>query len=90
MTSKQFYQCLAKLGLQVSEKDVAILEAKFMDNYGFNFVEFLDKLQPNPVVVAKYAQFRSELAQLNNKKDVYESNPFNDVQSVLIKIKDQV
>jgi Ca2+-binding EF-hand superfamily protein len=90
VTSKQFHQCLAKLGLPVVDKNVQILEAKFTDNLGFNYVEFLGKLQPHPVVAPKYHEFRAELAKLNSKKNTYESNPFNDVQSVLAKVKDQV
>ncbi|CAF0814337.1 unnamed protein product [Brachionus calyciflorus] len=90
VTSKQFHQCLAKLGLPVVDKDVPILEAKFMNNIGFNYVEFLGKLQPHPVIAPKYHDFRAELAQLNSKNNDYETNPFNDIQSIILKVKDQV
>jgi hypothetical protein len=70
---------------------VAVLEAKFMDNLGFNYRHFLSLFQPIEVEKAKYTDLRNELAELNNTiKPVFESNPLFDVQSILIKIKDQV
>lgn len=90
VTSQQFQQCLAKLSLPVFDKDVQILEAKYMDNLGFNYYEFLGKLQPHPSAVPKYKEFRAELAKLNSKNTNYETNPYTDIQSILIKVKDQV
>ena len=90
VTSTQFRQSLAKLSLPVVDKDVQILEAKFMNNEGFNYVEFLGKLQPHPYIAPKYHEFRSELAKLNSKNNNYECNPYTDIQSILLKIKDQV
>jgi hypothetical protein len=70
---------------------VAVLEAKFMDNLGFNYRHFLSLFQPIEVEKAKYNDLRHELEELNNTiKPVFESNPLFDVQSILIKIKDQV
>ena len=70
---------------------MAVLEAKFMDNLGFNYRHFLSLFQPIEVEKAKYNDLRNELAELNNTiKPVFESNPLFDVQSILIKIKDQV
>ncbi len=70
---------------------MAVLEAKFMDNLGFNYRHFLSLFQPIEVEKAKYTDLRNELAELNNTiKPVFESNPLFDVQSILIKIKDQV
>lgn len=90
ITIKQFHQCMAKLNLRLNEMDAAVLESKFGNNYGFNYVKFLNILQPAEVEPAKYNQLRKELEVLNSNKVTYESNPFGDVQSVLIKIKDQV
>lgn len=90
VTRKQFYQSLTKIGLHMSEKDVAILEAKFMNKKGFNYLEFLTKLQPTIVEGPKYQDLKDELDRLNAPKPIYESKPVDDVQSVLRKLKDQV
>lgn len=90
MTNKQFYQSLNKIGLKLSDTEVAILEAKFTNKSGFNYRQFLDYLQPIEVEKAKYNDLKQDLDRLNTIKPVYESNPLFDVQSILIKIKDQV
>jgi len=90
VTKKQFYQSLTKIGIQLSDKDVAILEAKFVNKKGFNYLEFLMKLQPSAVEKAKYADLKDELDRLNTVKPVYESKPLNDIQSILLKVKDLV
>ena len=90
MTMNQFYQCLSKIGLHLTDKQVAILEAKFVNKKGFNYLEFLMKLQPTIVEGAKYQDLKDELDRLNVIKPIYESKPLNDVQSILIKLKDIV
>ena len=90
VTKKQFYQSLNKIGLSLSDTEVAVLEAKFMNNLGFNYRLFLSLLQPIEVEKAKYNDLRKELENLNTIKPIFESNPLFDVQSILIKIKDQV
>ena len=90
VTKKQFNQSLTKIGIQLSDKDLAILEAKFVNKKGFNYLEFLMKLQPSAVEKAKYADLKDELDRLNTVKPVYESKPLNDIQSILLKVKDLV
>ena len=90
MTKKQFNQSLTNIGIQLSDKDLAILEAKFVNKKGFNYLEFLMKLQPSAVEKAKYADLKDELDRLNTVKPVYESKPLNDIQSILLKVKDLV
>lgn len=91
VTIKQFEQCLSKLGLTVEDKDLQILEAKFVDNIGFFYVAFLSELQPNLVEEPKYAKFIAALHNLSaNEHGPFESNPQTDIQSILAKIKDQV
>ncbi len=91
VTRKQFHQCLAKLNITIGEKELAMLEGKFMNNLGFNYVPFLNEIQPAVVDAPKYAEFRKELEELGSRKQgVYEPNPCNDIQSILVKIKDQV
>ena len=69
---------------------MATLEAKFIDSLGFNYRHFLSYLQPIEVEKAKYDDLKKELDRLNTIKPVFESNPLFDVQSILIKVKDQV
>ena len=90
VTRQQFHQCLAILNLHVSDKDKAILEAKYLNNLGFNYLEFLNLLQPNKVEPRKYQDLMNELKKLNYQKDQYEANPLRDLRSILNKIKDQV
>lgn len=74
----------------MAEKDIAILEAKFINKKGFNYLAFLTQLQPTIVEGAKYQQLKDELDRLNTVKAIYEYKPQKDVQSVLLKLKDQV
>lgn len=69
---------------------MAILEGKFMNKKGFNYLEFLTKLQPTIVEGAKYQDLKDELDRLNTVKPIYESKPLDDVQSILRKLKDIV
>ena len=46
---------------------MAVLEAKFMDNLGFNYRHFLSLFQPIEVEKAKYNDLRHELEELNDK-----------------------
>lgn len=91
VTRKQFLQCLAILNVYVDENRITALEGKFMNNLGFNYAAFLNLVQPCEVDEPKYHEFKKELERLNStKQGVYEPNPNNDIQSILIKIKDQV
>ena len=68
-----------------------MLEGKFTNNLGFNYVKFLNMIQPAEVDESKYHLLKKELAKLNSTKmGIYEPNPCNDIQSILAKIKDQV
>ncbi len=91
MTRKQFYQCLAKLNIPLNETYSTILEGKYVNNFGFNYFDFLNQIQPALVDEPKYHTFKKELESLNSSKQAqFEPNPCNDVTSILIKIKDQV
>jgi hypothetical protein len=82
---------LAKLNIAISEKESVMLEGKFVNNLGFNYVDFLNEIQPAQVDAPKYTEFKRELEELGSRKmAVYEPNPCNDIHSILLKIKDQV
>lgn len=61
-----------------------------MNKKGFNYLAFLSQLQPTIVEGAKYQKLKDDLDRLNTVKAIYESKPQHDVQSVLLKLKDQV
>lgn len=90
MTVKQFQQCLTKLGLTFDEKELAILRAKYGNDLGFNYLDFLNNLQPIRVEPPKYQHFKRELEQLNSKRLHFQVNPATDMQTLLVKLKDQV
>jgi predicted DNA binding CopG/RHH family protein len=92
VTKKQFHQALTKVNLHLSDREVAVLEAKFMNNKGFNYQEFLGRVQSceKEKESAKYQDLKNELNRLNSVKAVYESKPLCDVQSILLKLKDLV
>lgn len=90
VTKKQFHQSLTKVGLYLPATDIAILEAKFINNKGFNYMEFLSRVQPVEKEKLKYTDLKNELKALNSVKATYESKPMSDVQSILVKIKDIV
>ncbi len=90
VTPKQFVQAIAILNLPFGAADIAVLEAKFRDDTGFNYLRFLNELQPNVIDPPKYFAFQQELAALNAQKATYEPSAATDVQSILAKIRDQV
>ena len=66
VTCNQFHQCLAYLGLSVSPAHMRLLEMKFGDQKGFNYLKFLDHLQPSEKLENKY---QTRMAQLMTKKE---------------------
>lgn len=90
VTNQQFRQSLAILDLVASEAELTAVSAKFMDDFGFNYLRFLSELQPTIVEEPKYSKFQQELADLNANKVLPEFRPSVDVQSLLKRIKDIV
>ena len=54
VTRSQFRQCLSYLGLDSSEKETRVMETKFSDSKGFNYLHFLEELQPSEEPEDKY------------------------------------
>ena len=73
-----------------SEAEIVAVSAKFMNDYGFNYVKFLNELQPSVVWEPKFSKLQQELADLNGNKVLEEFRPATNIQSVLKKIKDLV
>ena len=66
VTCNQFHQCLAYLGLSISPAHMRLVEMKFADQKGFNYLKFLDQLQPSEKLENKY---QTRMTQLMSKKD---------------------
>lgn len=66
VTCNQFHQCLAYLGLSISPAHTRLVEMRFADQKGFNYLKFLDQLQPSEKLENKY---QTRMTQLMSKKD---------------------
>ena len=66
VTCNQFHQCLAYLGLGISPAHMRLVEMRFADQKGFNYLKFLDQLQPLEKLENKY---QTRMTQLMSKKD---------------------
>ena len=64
VTCNQF--CLSYLGLNVSPAQMRLVEMKFADQTGFNYIKFLEQLQPSEKLENNY---QMRMTQLISKKD---------------------
>ncbi|XP_077982616.1 uncharacterized protein LOC144437541 [Glandiceps talaboti] len=90
VTNSQFRQCLTYLSLTATEDEMIALEMKFADNFGFNYLRFLEELQPGVKQDMKYQERLVELHAVNSRVVNLEKNACTDVDSVLTKIKSKV
>ena len=68
MTRSQFHQCLTYLSLNGTPQEVDLVYSKFSDDTGFNYLRFLEKLQPSEVQEQKYLKRIEELKLVNKEK----------------------
>ncbi|CAH1794695.1 unnamed protein product [Owenia fusiformis] len=92
VTRVQFRQCLTMLELHATEGEMAALEAKFCNDTGFNYIGFLEELQPSVTPEFMYSKRLSELRLANQKKkgSLPELNAAGDLEAILSKIKTKV
>jgi len=90
VTKSQFRQCLTMLELHCTEPEMIALEAKFCNDTGFNYLAFLDELQPVDTAKFMYQTRLEEIRQTNARKSLPELNAQKDLESVLLKIKTKV
>eukprot|EP00111_Clytia_hemisphaerica_P009000 TCONS_00026380-protein len=69
VTRSQLHQCLTYLSLNGTPAEVDLVYGKFSDDTGFNYLRFLEKLQPSEVQEQKYLK-RIEDLKLTNKEKV--------------------
>lgn len=68
VTRSQLHQCLTYLSLSGSCEDVDLLCQRFSDDTGFNYLKFLEELQPSEVQEQKYIQRIKQLKIVNTEK----------------------
>lgn len=90
VTKTQFRQCLTYLQLHASEEEMKALEAKFCNDMGFNYIAFLQELQPYTPPDFMYEKRLEEVRQTNARTRLPEMAPVSDLESVLMKIKTKV
>lgn len=90
VTRGQFRQCLTILELHATDPEMAALEAKFCNDTGFNYVAFLNELEPKDPPQLMYLERLKNLRQVNEKKKIPELNVCTDYESLLDKLKTKV
>lgn len=90
VTKSQFRQCLTMLELHCSEPEMIALEAKFCNDTGFNYIAFLDELEPREPPKFMYEKRLEEMRQINQKKSLPELNAQKDLEGVFLKVKTKV
>jgi len=88
VTRSQFKQCLLYIGFNVTEEDMKVLEETYSDNVGFNYVRFLQDLQPKEPEENRYPERLEELKTVNNKQ--MPDSGSSDLDMIMFKIKTKV
>ena len=78
------------LELHCTEAEMQALEAKFCNDTGFNYLSFLEELQPSEKPTLMYLERLKELRMTNQKGKLPERRPAKDLEGVLTKIKTMV
>ncbi|XP_067828759.1 uncharacterized protein [Heptranchias perlo] len=86
----QFCRCLSQLNLQATEEEMDLLEKVFSDELGFDYVRFLDEVDPQQKPVQMYNKLMSEIHQLNESRRSLECGASSDIDCILEKIKTKV
>ncbi|XP_074647534.1 uncharacterized protein LOC141903328 [Tubulanus polymorphus] len=90
VTRQQFCQCLTMLELHTNAAEMAALEAKFCNDTGFNYLRFLNELEPKEPPKLMYVERLKDIRSANMKGKLPEHSPATDVEGVLCKIKTKV
>jgi Ca2+-binding EF-hand superfamily protein len=91
VTCSQFRQCLSYLGLTASDQEIKLMEIRFGDSKGVNYLQFLEHLQPTERLEDKY---QTRMAQLSTRRTLTTPGAAVvvkvDAESVLEQIKTKV
>ncbi len=66
VTTNQFKQCLVFLALETSVRELDVLNARFPDAKGFNYLQFLEQVEPMEKLENKY---RTRAIEIKSSKD---------------------
>lgn len=92
ITQHQFAQCLSMLNLPFTAAELATLKARFADDMGIHYVDFIHELLPNDYkpIEPCYGKLMKEVRDLNERNKTCESDGPLDLESVLLKVKTKV
>ena len=90
VTRGQFRQCLTMLELKCTEAEMQALEAKYVNDVGFNYLSFLGDLEPQDPPKFTYMERLKELREVNEKKNLPSVLESSDLEEVLRKVKTKV
>lgn len=76
--------------LHATEPEMAALEAKFCNDVGFNYLQFLQELEPKETPQFMYEKRLEELRLTNTGKKLPELNIAEDLEGVMMKVKTKV
>lgn len=88
VTKIQASQCLHTLGLTDDPEEIKVLQSRYSDDIGFNYIKFLEDLQPSEKPEMKYLQRLEEL-KLTNQKHLPDLGDDN-FEKIMYKIKSRV
>ncbi|CAI8046017.1 hypothetical protein GBAR_LOCUS25445 [Geodia barretti] len=92
VTCSQFRQCLSYLGLAGSDQEMQLMEKRYGDSKGVNYLQFLEHLQPTERLEDKYQTRISQLSTRHTQTTPGAAAVIVkvDAESVLDKIKTKV
>ena len=87
VTKSQLRQCIAYLCLDCKPDEIDLVYEKFSDNTGFNYLKFLEELQPSEMQEQKYLNRLEQLKLANKEKQIDDTV---DIEFVMNKVKTKV
>lgn len=88
VTKSQLRQCMAYLCLDCEPNEIDLVYDKFSDNTGFNYLKFLEELQPSEKQERKYLNRLEQLKSAANREKVIDGTV--DIEFVMNKVKTKV
>ncbi|XP_058811416.1 uncharacterized protein LOC131676318 [Topomyia yanbarensis] len=91
ITRSQVGEALSMAGVMITEEQRYALSERYSDDLGFNYVKFLNDVDPMPVIRSAYEDLQTRLAVLNAADNRTAPDPHQcDIVRVLAKVKGQV
>ncbi|XP_036148032.1 uncharacterized protein LOC105829378 isoform X2 [Monomorium pharaonis] len=91
VTRAQLRQVLITATILLSPEEAFALEQRYNDDLGFNYIQFLQELEPEPIVEPLYVRMLEEKKQLNAEKPSCEPREEEtNIVLILAKIKAKV